>query len=519
MQRRLIALVVAAAFVAAISGIAQATAAGAPDHKGTVTAISATGLELKTAKGKLFSFHVDGSTAYRHLDDPAARADVRVGATVQAEYTAEPDGSLRATTVVIGVATPAGSFFSTKAKGTVDVAGGGSLKITTDKGKAYAFRLGPGLAVERFGQSVAADSIRAGDAVKVTFTIGGDGTLTAASVAIGVSTTAGILYSDTEKGTVTAVAPGRLEVDTGKPPAVAFALISSTKIDRFGTKLAAAALRVGQLVKVRFRVAGSGALEADSVAVGAASVIGDLYSDTKTGTARTVSAGALTLVTGKGKAVPVRLAAKTQFARDGLPAKRGTIRAGDAVEVRFDVVAGGALLAAKVEAGRKVAGNLVFAKKQKGVVRAVSARTLTLRTSKGKTLVLRIDPQTAFEVAGVAAAASDVAVGDSVKVRYMKLRPDQAFAVRVTAGDGFRLDGRVVKAQGGSLLVRVARLTEKGVRRTGLAGKRLTVLVPATARVRVGGSVVPVERLRPGRLVHVIGRSAKGTLVARHVAA
>ncbi len=91
------------------ASVQAATALGA---KGTVTAVSSGSLSIRTAKGKALTFHLTADTRVENLGAHAALADVKTGAVVKVEYAAAADGSLTASSVTIGIATPAGAFFS-----------------------------------------------------------------------------------------------------------------------------------------------------------------------------------------------------------------------------------------------------------------------------------------------------------------------------------------------------------------------------------------------------------------------
>lgn len=526
MKNRLVRLAILATALTLPAAIATASAVaspaaravvGATDHSGVLGAITGTTLTITTAKGKTFTFALGAGTAFKYLDDRIAAAAVKPGAAVNVTYTTSGT-TLTATEVVVGVVTPAGTYFSTKVKGSVTAVAPDGLKVTTSKGKIVSLRVGSALRVERMGQKLTIADIKQGDSVKARFAIAGDGSLTATDIAVGVQSAVGILYSNVEKGTIASAAPGHLELDTGSPPNLPLAVVTGTKVQRLGRTIPASALRAGMKLKVSFAVAAGGGLQADSIDIGVHSVVGTLYSDTETGVAKAASPSRLRIATKKGDVITFGIGPRTTFSRDGIAAKRGTVRVGDAVKVKLAVLPSGALLANEIKAGRTFRGDLVFATKQKGTVVKVSGRTIVLRTRKGATISLIVAPSADFQVAGVPAHASDVVRGDAVKVKLLRLGAAVATSVHVVAGStGFALAGKVLRSSGRVLVVRVGSLTERGAVKPGLRGHPITVAVPSGALIRTRGGTSSLDGLRAGATVHVIGRLTGQRLIARHV--
>lgn len=522
-SKRLLLLPVLAGFLALAATIAVATASaartaatGATDHTGVVRSIGASTLTIVTAKGKSYTFALTPLTAYERLGDPIAASAVKPGASVHVTFT-DAGSTLTATDVAVGVVTQDGPIFTTKAKGSVNTVSTTALTVTTSKGKAISFRIGAALNVERMGKKLKLADVKPADKVKVRFEIGADGSLTATDIVVGAASVAGVLYSDVEKGTVAAISPGHLEVDKGSSP-LPLAIVAATRVQRLGKTIPASMLRVGSKVKASFRIVSGGGLQADSIDLGVVSVAGTLYSGKEKGVVKAVSASSLAVTTKKGDVLAFRIGPRTTFARDGVAARPGAIRAGDAVKLKLDVAAGGALVAAEIEAGRMFRGDLVFATRQKGTVVKASGRTLVLRTAKGKTLSLSVAPTASLAVAGVAALPGDIASGDTVKVKYLQIAANVATSVHVVAGkSGFKAAGKVVRSSGQTLALRVVSLTRSGALQPRLVGHTVTISVPADALIRAHGRPSRLDRLPAGSTVTVIGRIAGPLLVARHV--
>ena len=426
----LVAAVAAAGFAAPARP--WSTAAGAPDEKGTVTAISSASLSLRTAKGKTKTFRVTPSTTVGKLGDPARLSDVKQGSIVKVEYASTTD--LTATSITIGANTSSGWLFSTKETGAVTGVYPDWLRLTKDSGKAIGIRFTPGTRFERLGQKITIADVKVGEPAKVKFDIAANGDLTATSVAVGVTSTSGIVYSDKQEGTLSAITPASVTVDPGNGKTVlSFRLTAGTQYDRLGSSSTLKGLKVGDITKVKFRVTPDGSLEAVSVSIGAKSVVGVLYTTKETGTIAAISPTKLTLRTKKGDTIPVRLASKTTFEKAGLPVKRTDLRVGDTAKTKFAIAADGSLVALSVSVGTRVAGKLSFPKHTSGTLRSLSPAQLTLRTAGGKTIVLRLTARTAFEKTGRKARRTDFKVGAKVTVSYQK-RGTIKVAILVTQG-------------------------------------------------------------------------------------
>jgi hypothetical protein len=159
-----------------------AAAAGTPDYKGTVTAVSTSILSIRTDKGKTHTFRLSAATTVEKLGNKTTLADVKPGAVAKVEYSTGSDGSLMATTIKIGIATPNGSYFSTKETGPVTTIKQDTLVIDVKNGKLFGFHLAPDTRFERLGQKIPPANVRVGDTVKVKFDIAPSATEVAVSV-------------------------------------------------------------------------------------------------------------------------------------------------------------------------------------------------------------------------------------------------------------------------------------------------------------------------------------------------
>ena len=394
-------------------------AASAPDEKGAVTAVSGASISLRTAKGKTKTFRITAGTTVENLGDPARLADVKQGAIVKVEYVSDADPT--ATSITIGTNTSSGWLFSTKETGTVTGIYPDWLRLTKDSGKAIGIGFNSGTHFQRVGQTITVADVNVGEPAKVKFDIATNGGLTATSVAIGVATSSGIVYSDKQEGTLTAITPTSLTLDPGKgDKPLSFQLGSTTQYERVGEATKLTGLRVGDIAKVTFRVGADRSLDATSVSIGAKTVVGILYTTKETGTVTTVAPTRLTLKTENGDTVPLKLASRTTFEKAGRPARRTDLRVGDGVKTKFAIAADGSLVAVSISVGSRVAGKLSFPKHTHSTVRSISATRLTLRTAGGKTVILRLTARTAYEKAGRKARRSDFKIGARVTASYQK---------------------------------------------------------------------------------------------------
>jgi hypothetical protein len=312
-----------------------AAAAGTPDYKGTVTAVSTSILSIRTDKGKTHTFRLSAATTVEKLGNKTTLADVKPGAVAKVEYSTGSDGSLMATTIKIGIATPNGSYFSTKETGPVTTIKQDTLVIDVKNGKLFGFHLAPDTRFERLGQKIPPANVRVGDTVKVKFDIAPGGTLTATSVALGVKTQNGFVYDDKEKGKLAALSAGSLTIANDKGKKISFLLGPKTRFKSNGETAKRSVLKVGEAVKVKFDVSGDGMLVALSITVGTVSGGKLSFPKNEKGKVRTISATRLTVRTSQGKNVIFRVTTRTVFERNGRPVRRRFVKVGATVKIKY----------------------------------------------------------------------------------------------------------------------------------------------------------------------------------------
>lgn len=420
----------------ALAGQARtAEVAAAPvdtDTSGTVTAVGGGSLSIRSKKGKVKTFRLRSDTTFERLDDDARLDDVKVGMVVKVEFATAPDGKVDATTVTIGVATPAGWFFSTRVEGTVSAATPDSLQVQKESGKVVTVRYGPQTSFARIATTLTAASMSTGDLVYVKYDIGADGTLTATSVEVGVKTLAGVVfYTDKHKGSVVAIGGGSVTLDLKGYPATPFPITQATKIERLGSAAKLAAVRPGDLVKVVLAQTPSGSLFVEKLNVGAKTPFGDLFSTKEEGRVVELTATQLKLLTPSGDTLAFRLGAKTEFLARGLVVKRSALRRGSVVKVGF-AVAGRVLRAEKVTLGTVRGGKLVFPKKVKGTVVRIAGTRLVVKKSSGKTATMLLSSRTVYQRLGRPATKATIRPGDIVKVTYDPLGTNRKLALVVS---------------------------------------------------------------------------------------
>jgi hypothetical protein len=239
-----------------------AAAAGTPDYKGTVTAVSTSILSIRTDKGKTHTFRLSAATTVEKLGNKTTLADVKPGAVAKVEYSTGSDGSLMATTIKIGIATPNGSYFSTKETGPVTTIKQDTLVIDVKNGKLFGFHLAPDTRFERLGQKIPPANVRVGDTVKVKFDVSGDGMLVALSITVGTVSGGKLSFPKNEKGKVRTISATRLTVRTSQGKNVIFRVTTRTVFERNGRPVRRRFVKVGATVKIKYVKTSQGAKQA-----------------------------------------------------------------------------------------------------------------------------------------------------------------------------------------------------------------------------------------------------------------
>jgi hypothetical protein len=321
-------------------------------------------------------------------------------------------------------------------KGVVTAVSAGSLSIRTEKGKTHTFRLTDATNVKKLnGQATRAD-VKPGASVKVEYSTGTDGAQTATEIKIGIATPNGTYFSDKETGPVVMIRQDTLVINVGNSKPYGFQVIPTTSFQRLGKKIAPQRIKVGDPVKVKFDIAPTGKLTATSVDLGVKATDGLVYSGKEQGTIAALAPGSLTLQPDKGQTISFRIGPQTKFQRNGQKATRAVLTTRAAAKVKFDVAPDGVRIALSITIGTASGGKLTFPKKEKGKVRTISATRLTVRTSKGKSVMFRVTTRTVFERNGRPVRRRFVKVGATVKIKYVKTSQGakQALVVRLVPG-------------------------------------------------------------------------------------
>ncbi len=156
---------------------------------------------------------------------------------------------------------------SLRASGTVSAVQAGSLTIVADTGQTMTFRLVATTGYEKDGQPASESALAVGQHVKVKYRQEPDGSLKAKEVKIEPS--AGSPSAPVQvRGSVISVSAQTLVVKakgTGKE--LTIRLASTTIYEKNGGPATEADLRVGQRVKVKYRVEPDGSLKAQKVKI------------------------------------------------------------------------------------------------------------------------------------------------------------------------------------------------------------------------------------------------------------
>ncbi len=242
-----------------------------------------------------------------------------------------------------------------------------------------------------------------------------------------------------------------------------------------------------------------------------------------TGTIVTVGPGSLQLAASGGTTMTFRLVATTTFVEDGQPAGLSALAAGESALVKYHQEPDGSLKAkeVKVESPTGPASAPVIVE---ATLLSVSVGAIAVRPAgAGADLSLRLDPATVYELQDAAAAATDLRVGQRLKVKY-RVEPDgslkaQKIEILAAPAVAFQLEGTLVAAGATTLRVRVRGIRESGTSVPALAGRTIVVGIPSGTTVTENGRAKRGAALAAGDRVHVTGLVSGAAFTAQQVRA
>ena len=304
--------------------------------EGIVSAATADGLEVKKESGKVVAVRYGPQTTFARIATTLTAASMRTGDLAYVKYDIGADGTLTATSVEVGVKTPAGVVvYTDKHKGSVVEIGGGSVTLDLKGYPATSFPITQATKIERLGSAAKLAAIRTGDVVKVVLAQTPTGSLFVEKLNAGAKTPFGDLFSTREEGRIAALSPTRLQLTTPSGDILAFRLGAKTEFRARGLLVKRSTFRRGNVVKVGFAVAGS-VLRAEKVTLGTVRGGKLVFPKKVKGTVVRIAGSRLVVRKSSGKTSTILLSSRTVYQRLGRPATRAKIRPGDLVKVTYD---------------------------------------------------------------------------------------------------------------------------------------------------------------------------------------
>lgn len=313
--------------------------------EGTVDSVSSTAIAVhKAGSDKIVTVRTTAATSVERIGTRVEAGALARGTLVLAEYTIEPNGTLDATSVEVGVKATSGTIvYHDKHKGKV-VSRDGTTVVLDLKGlPPTPFPLVGSSQIERLGHSATAGVLAPGAIVKVDFALDGAGVLTIGKINVGVTTPFGNLFSTKQEGRVNSFSGSTLRLWTTDGDDLAFRLRKATQVLVNGLPVSEGRLRPGTPAKVTFAIAGR-TLLANEIKLGVARGNELVFPKRKTGVVVRITATTIVLRTPTGLD-PIRLTPKTAYRRAGKPVRRTALHPKDRVSVVYDPAGPGTKIA------------------------------------------------------------------------------------------------------------------------------------------------------------------------------
>ena len=367
--------------------------------------------------------------------------------------------------------------------------GSNTMTVTTSAGDVVvafdAFTV-----FRQHGDPASCSGIQTGDAVEVSGTAQGDGSILAAKVSFEAPDAA-----ETEiSGTVASIdcGAGTMVVTTGAGD-VAVALDPSTIFRKQGNPAACADVHTGDTVEVSGTAQGDGSVLAAKVTIESAET-----EDTEiSGIVASIDCvGNSMVVTTSSGDVTVTFDPSTAFVRQGDPAACADVQVGDAVEVSGVAQGDGSIAASRVSFEAPETEDAEIS----GTVASIDcgASSMVVTTESGDVTV-GFDGNTEFSGNDHAAAVcADIVPGDSVEVSGA-LQGDGSILASKVSFEAPEIEDTEVK---GTILS-----TDSGAQTFLLAGEggSVTIAVDSNTVIRNDGDVKTFADLAPGMAVEVKG--------------
>ena len=373
--------------------------------EGTVKSASATSLTVTTATADVV-IALTPATRFFANGQTATAADVHAGDRVEVEVREQTDKTLAALVVKI-------QNESVHLRGTISAVSASSITVHTASGDVVV-ALTSSTLIRMRGNVSNVSMLLVGSRVEVQAVHRADQTLAAVTITIEPANS----LSEIE-GSVTEVASDHLKVHTKSGDDVTVAVNAGTIIRAHDHLAGLGDIKTGDRVNVNARVNADGTLTALRVEVeddhggGKGS---DDHGAELTGNIASISAGAMTVTTGGGNTITVKISSTTSIRHGNTTLAVSDLKVGNHVEVKGALNADGSIAATSIEVEDVDPGHgdddhhesVEFS----GTVTAVSSTSLTVGSNTAA-----LTPSTVVKNGNDSASIADIKTGQRVEVK------------------------------------------------------------------------------------------------------
>jgi uncharacterized OB-fold protein len=387
---------------------------------GMVKSVSAASITVTTATADVV-IALTSNTRFFANGQAATAADVHAGDRVEVEVREQTDKTLAALVVKV-------QNESVHIRGTITAVSASSITVHTATGDVVV-ALTSSTLIRMHGKVTNASMLLAGSRVEVQAVHRADQSLAAVTITIELANS----LSEIE-GSVTEVGSDHLKIHTKSGDDVTVAVNAATIIRANDHLAGLTDITVGNRVSVDARVNADATLTALRIEVENEHGGGngnDDHGAELTGNIASISSGAITVTTGGGTTVIVKLSATTSIRHGNITLAASDLKVGNHVEVKGALNADGSIAATSVKV-EDTPGNddhhesVEFS----GTVSAVSSTSLTVGSTTAA-----LTSSTVVKKSGNDASIADIHVGQRVEVKADRDSAGHLTATRVTIED------------------------------------------------------------------------------------
>jgi hypothetical protein len=388
--------------------------------EGTVKSVSATSLTVTTSTGDVV-IALTSATRFFANGETATAAGVHIGDRVEVEVREQTDKTLTALVVKV-------QNESVHVRGTITAVNATSITVHTASGDV-AVALTSSTLIRMQGKVTNASMLLVGSRVEVEAVHRADQSLAAVTITVELANS----LSEIE-GSVTEIASDHLKVHTKSGDDVTVAVNSDTIIRANDHLAGLADIKAGDRVSVNARVNADGTFTALRIEIETEHGGGngnDDHGAEVTGNIASISSGAITVTTGGGTTVNVKINSTTSIRHGNTILAASDLKAGNHVEVKGTLNTDGSIAATSIEVEDTPGTDDHHESVEfSGTVSAVSPTSLTVGSNTAA-----LNSSTVVKNGGNNASIADIKDGQRVEVKADRDSAGHLTATRVTIED------------------------------------------------------------------------------------